>query len=172
MEEIWLYKINHSWPFLLSPPASFSQGRPLPEAAYRKAGQTFVPVLLKEQQHATGAGSKDIFADRTFRTSCCKSSAPGSGWAICKTQLWSSVARLGMPQADQTSCWIFLETSQHLQQVLPVCSSACRIYGNMCCQCDMGLPCLLPIPSPWCLLLLFKHRLMPDGFNFKFSINF
>lgn len=89
-----------------------------------------------------GLWSKNIFGDTTFRTSCCKSSGSGSGWATCKTHLWSSVARLGMPQADQTSCSSFVETFQHLQRVVPVGSGARRIYGDTCRRCDMGLPCL------------------------------
>lgn len=118
----------------LFPPALFSQGRPLPEAAHRKIGQTLATMLLKDQQHSTGSWvwswSKNIFADVTFRTSCYKSSASGSARATCKTQLWSSVARLGMPQADQTSCWSFLEASQHIQKVLPVGGGARWIYGT------------------------------------------
>lgn len=111
-----------------------------------------------------GVWSKNIFGDTTFRTSCCKTSVSGSDWAICKTQLWSSVARLGMPQADQRSCCSFLETSQHLQRVLPVCSGAHRIYGNTCCQqCDTGLPCrYFHQPLFWPIFFTFSSSLNTD----------
>lgn len=116
--------------------------------------------------------SKNIFADMTFRTSCCKSAAPGSGWAMYKTQLWSSVARLGMPQADQTSCRSFLETSQHLQKLPPVCSGPPGFMVAHAARTTWGIYFHQVILSPWCLLLFFKHRFIPNGFNFKFSPSF
>lgn len=91
--------------------------------------------------------SKNIFADMTFRTSCCKSAAPGFGWAIYKTQLWSSVARLGMPQADQTSCSSFLETSQHLQKLLPVCSGPPGFMVAHAARTTWGYPAYISIKS-------------------------
>lgn len=168
---------------LFFPPALFSQGRHFPRQLTGKLGKHLhqcswksSKMQQKEQPQVPGVWSKNIFGDTTFRTSCCKSSVSGSGWAAWKTHLWSSVSRLGMPQADQTGFWSLVETSQHLQKVVPLCSGAQRIYDNV-------LPVwhgatLLVFPSihsfsPFFrLLLFFKHRFMPDGFHLKFSTSF